>query len=94
MAEGQKASNMTDDDPVELDTRRSAEGQMAADARRHSLNEFEADQMALRRRQEELEAQLLAEPARTWAEAAVKTQYRSGVMRRLRRRRMQGGRNS
>ena len=31
--------------------------------------------MALRRRQEELEVQLLAEPAANWREAAIKAQY-------------------
>lgn len=63
------------DEPVNLDGRRSAAGQMAADLRRHSLKDFEAAQDALRRRQEELEAQLMAEPAETWPEAAVKAQY-------------------
>lgn len=63
------------DEPVNLDARRTTEGQMATDFRRHSLKEFEADQGALRRRQEELEAQLLAEPAVTWHEAAIKAQY-------------------
>jgi hypothetical protein len=62
-------------DPVRLDTRRSAEGLIAADIRRHSLKDFEADQSELRKRQEELEAQLLAEPARTWHEAAARAQY-------------------
>ncbi len=63
------------DDPVDLDTRRSSEGRMAADIRRHSLKDFEADQRALRLRQEELEIQLLAEPAANWHEAALKAQY-------------------
>ena len=63
------------DDPVELDTRRSNEGMMATELRRHSLKDFEADQAALRSRQEDLEAQLVAEPARTWAEAGAKAQY-------------------
>lgn len=63
------------DDPIDLDTRRSLEGKMATDIRRHSLKDFEADQAALRRRQEDLEAQLVAEPATTWPEAAVKAQY-------------------
>lgn len=63
------------DDPVNLDTRRSAEGRIATDNRRHSLKDFEADQRALRLRQEELEVQLLAEPAITWHEAALKAQY-------------------
>lgn len=63
------------DDPVDLDDRRSTAGRMATNMRRHSLKEFEADQESLRHRQEELEAQLLAEPAETWTEAAAKTQY-------------------
>lgn len=64
-----------DDDPVELDGRRTAAGQMGADLRRHALKEFEADQEALRRRREELETQLLAEPSRSWIEVAVKAEY-------------------
>ena len=63
------------DDPVKLDARRSSEGMMATEFRRHALKDFEADQAALRLRQGDLEAQLLAEPARTWQEAAVKAQY-------------------
>lgn len=63
------------DDPVDLDERRSAAGMIATDIRRHSLQEFEADQEALRLRQAELEAQLLAEPSHTWPEAAAKAQY-------------------
>ena len=63
------------DDPVELDGRRTAAGKMATDIRRHALQDFEADREALRRRQEELEAQLLAEPAESWPEAAAKAQY-------------------
>lgn len=63
------------DDPVDLDERRSTAGRIAADMRRHSLKNFEAEQEALRHRQEELEAQLLAEPAETWVDAAVKAQY-------------------
>lgn len=63
------------EDPVDLDTRRSTESRIAADIRRHSLKDFEADQTALRLRQDELEAQLLAEPAANWHEAAIKAQY-------------------
>lgn len=48
---------------------------MQTDIRRHSLQDFEAERESLRRRQEELEAQLLAEPARTWPDAAAKAQY-------------------
>jgi hypothetical protein len=63
------------DDPVDLDERRGTAGRMATNIRRHSLKEFEAAQESLRRRQEELETQLLAEPAETWPEAAAKAQY-------------------
>lgn len=63
------------DDPVELDARRSPAGQIAAEIRRHSLHEFEADQETLRLRQAELEARLLAEPSASWPEAAVKAEY-------------------
>jgi hypothetical protein len=63
------------DNPVDLDGRRSAAGKIATDIRRHALQEFEADREALRRRQEELEAQLLASPAESWCEAAAKAQY-------------------
>lgn len=64
-----------DDDPVELDGRRTAAGQMGVDHRRHALKRIQADQEALRRRQEDLEAQLLTEPAANWAEVAVKAEY-------------------
>jgi hypothetical protein len=63
------------DEAVDLDTRRSAGDLIAADIRRHSLRDFEADQSELRKRQDELEAQLLAEPARTWHEAGARAQY-------------------
>jgi hypothetical protein len=63
------------DKPVDLDQHRGAAGKMASEMRRHCLKEFEADQAALRRRQEELETQLLAQPSETWPEAAAKAQY-------------------
>jgi hypothetical protein len=63
------------DDPISLDGHRTPEGKMATEMRRHSLKDFEADQEALRRRRDELEAQLSAEPARTWPEAAAEAQY-------------------
>ena len=55
---------------------------MATNMRRHSLKDFTADQEALRRRQEELEAQLLAEPAETWPEAAAKDERRQKLVDR------------
>lgn len=64
-----------DDDPVDLDDRRSIEGRMATNMRRHSLKEDLDEQLIQRRRQEELEVQLLAEPADTWPAAALKAQY-------------------
>jgi hypothetical protein len=63
------------DDPVELDERRGMAAQKATEIRRQRLHEFQADQAALRRRQEELEKLLLAAPAETWPEAAAKAQY-------------------
>ncbi|MDH3472733.1 MAG: hypothetical protein OEM59_03485 [Rhodospirillales bacterium] len=63
------------DDPVDLDAHRGMAAQKATDIRRQRLHEFEADQAALRRRQEELEKLLLAAPAETWPEAAAKAQY-------------------
>jgi len=49
--------------------------QQATDIRRQRLHEFQADQVALRLRQEELEKLLMAAPAETWPEAAAKAQY-------------------
>ena len=63
------------DDPVDLDERRGMAAQKATELRRQRLHEFQADQAALRRRQEELEKLLLAAPAETWPEAAAKAQY-------------------
>lgn len=63
------------DDSINLDQHRSAAGKMASEMRRHSHKEFEAEQEALRRGQEELETQLLAQPSETWPEAAAKAQY-------------------
>ncbi len=63
------------DDPVDLDAHRGMAAQKATDIRRQRLHEFEADQAALRLRQEELEKLLLANPAETWPEAAAKAQY-------------------
>lgn len=63
------------DDPVDLDEHRGMAAQQATELRRQRLHEFQADQAALRRRQEELEKLLLAAPAETWPEAAAKAQY-------------------
>jgi hypothetical protein len=47
---------------------------------RRLLGEVEANEKALRRRQEELEAQLIAAPATTWLEAAEKARYLLGLL--------------
>ena len=63
------------DDTVDLDVHRGMAAQQATEIRRQRIDEFQADQEALRRRQEELEKFLLAAPAETWPEAAAKAQY-------------------
>ncbi len=63
------------DDPVDLDEHRGMAAQKATETRRESLDKFQADRVALQRRQEELEKLLLAAPAETWPEAAAKAQY-------------------
>jgi hypothetical protein len=60
------------DKPIDLDGRRTTAGRIATDIRRHAV---QADRQALRRRQEELEAQLLADPAETWPKAAANAPY-------------------
>jgi hypothetical protein len=62
------------DDPVNLDQHRGLAAQKATDLRR-LLAAVDADQQALRLRQEELEAHLLARPAADWTEAAEKARY-------------------
>jgi hypothetical protein len=62
------------DDPVELDAHRGMNAQRETEIRR-SLHEVQADQAALRERQEELETLLLSAPATTWTKAAVKARY-------------------
>ena len=60
--------------PIELDEHRGMSAQKATEIRRR-LQEVVADQAALRRRQEELEAFLAAEPVTTWPELAAKARY-------------------
>src|SRR5215208_3420123 len=62
------------DEPVLLDQRRGMAAQKATEDRRH-LAGIEADQCALRDRQEELERYMLASPATTWVDAAEKARY-------------------
>lgn len=62
------------DDPVELDEHRGMAAQKSTEIRR-LLRDVQADQAALRQRQEEFERFLLAAPATTWQEAAAKARY-------------------
>jgi hypothetical protein len=70
----QKGQMMMTDDPVELDEHRGMAAQKSTDIRRR-LQEVQADQAALRRRQEEFERHAVAAPSTTWAEAAAKARY-------------------
>ncbi|MEQ9643694.1 MAG: hypothetical protein RIM84_26990 [Alphaproteobacteria bacterium] len=70
---------MTTDEPVDLDTHRGMNAQKATTIRRQALLDFQADQAALRQRQEELEHFLAAAPSETWPEAAAKAQYLIGL---------------
>lgn len=70
---GKEPSVMTDR-PVELDKHRGMAAQKSTELRRR-LHEVQADQTALRRRQDEFERYALAAPSATWAEAAAKARY-------------------
>ena len=59
------------DETIDLDQRRGMAAQKATKLRR-LLTEVEANENALRLRQDELEAHLLAAPASHWHEAAEK----------------------
>lgn len=61
-------------DPVDLDAHRGMAAQKSTEIRRR-LHEVQADQAALHQRQEEFETFLLAAPAATWPEVAVKARY-------------------
>jgi len=63
------------DEPIDLDVHRGMAAQKATEMRRERLHQFQEDQATLRRRQKELETHLLAAPAETWPEAAVKAEY-------------------
>jgi hypothetical protein len=65
------------DKPVDLDQRRGLAAQKATDLRR-LLSEVEANEAALRKRQEEVESHLLEEPAHSWQQAAEKARYLLG----------------
>jgi hypothetical protein len=62
------------DKTIELDEHRGMAAQKATDLRR-MLADVEANETALRLRQEELESHLVAEPAANWHEAAEKARY-------------------
>lgn len=62
------------DKPVELDQHRGMAAQKATDLRR-LLADVETNEEALRLRQAELEAHLIAAPAGNWPEAAEKARY-------------------
>ena len=62
------------DKAIELDEHRGMAAQKATDLRR-LLADVEANERALRERQDELEAHLIAAPAANWPEAAEKARY-------------------
>jgi hypothetical protein len=62
------------DHPINLDRHRGMAAQKLTEIRR-LLAEVEANEQALRDRQQELETQLLAAPATSWPEAADKARY-------------------
>jgi hypothetical protein len=62
------------DPPVKLDQHRGMAAQKATEIRR-LLAEVEANESALRERQEQLETRLVAAPAATWPDAAEKARY-------------------
>jgi hypothetical protein len=62
------------DRAIELDGHRGMMAQKATELRR-LLAQVEADERALRLRQEELEVHLLAAPASDWSDAAEKVRY-------------------
>jgi hypothetical protein len=66
------------DRTIELDEHRGMAAQKATEIRR-IVAEVEADERALRLRQEALEAQLIALPAMTWHDAAEKARYLLGL---------------
>ena len=60
--------------PVQLDEHRGMAAQKSTEIRRR-FSEVQADQAALRRRQEEFESYAVAAPSTTWPEAAAKARY-------------------
>lgn len=62
------------DKTIDLDQRRGMAAQKATELRR-LLADVDANEKALRLRQDQLESHLLAEPATNWHEAAEKARY-------------------
>lgn len=63
---------------IDLDQHRGMAAQKATELRR-LLAEVAVNSKALRERQDELEAQLVAAPAETWVDAAEKARYLLGL---------------
>jgi hypothetical protein len=63
-----------DGNPVELDEHRGMAAQKSTETRRRS-HEVQADQAALRDRQEEFEREAMTGPSTNWAEAAARARY-------------------
>jgi hypothetical protein len=59
---------------IDLDQHRGMAAQKATELRR-LMADVEANEKALRSRQDELEAHMLAAPAKNWPEAAEKARY-------------------
>src|SRR5262249_3163809 len=68
-----RSKTMTDK-TIDLDQHRGMAAQKATELRR-LVADVEANEQALRLRQDELESQLLAAPAANWHEAAEKARY-------------------
>ena len=62
------------DRPVDLDEHRGMAAQKSTEIRRR-LHEVQADQAALRGRQDEFERYAIAAPSASWAEASAKARY-------------------
>ena len=62
------------DRPVDLDDHRGMAAQKSTEIRRN-LHEVQADQAALRGRQDEFERYAVAAPSATWAGASAKARY-------------------
>ena len=63
------------DDPIDLDGRRSVAGQRTSEMRRRPANGQSPHTLPPQPHLESLEDQMLAEPARTWAEVMKKWRF-------------------